>query len=494
MAGPSIVVRVLGDLKGLSSAVGDAGAKAQSVGSKLHGAFSGFLGTLNKTGALGPFGDTLTNLDSQLDGIGKHSKTTSDKLMAIGGVTTGLGAALTSFGSKEQASHQQLQAALRTTGHSYDEFAGRIDAAVKHQEGFGNSSATTQDALRQLTLATGSPTKALGLLNTASDLAAARHENLSSAASALGKVYNGNTRLLKQYGINVTNSKVAITALKTATTASERADKTYGTAKQKLVDLEAIDAGKKHLTTAEAIRLRNAQDAVKTAASNSVAAHERLIKAQEGAKQASLHQHDAVKLLGDRLTGQASASADTFNGRLKAMGTVVEDRVSEFGTKFGPAITGVGVALGGMGSAMTGAKAIMGVFANGQKEAAVAVELMSAAEDAGTVSETAMLWPIALIVAAIAGLMAIGYVIYRDWGTIWAGMKAAVKAVWDWIKGNWPLLLGILFGPIGIAAALIGKYWRQILEGIQVVWDGSRRRGTPLRVGSRRHSRRRPVS
>ena len=66
MAGPSIVVRVLGDLKGLSGAVDSAGAKAQSVGSKLHSAFSGFLGTLNKTGVLGPFGDTLANLDSPL--------------------------------------------------------------------------------------------------------------------------------------------------------------------------------------------------------------------------------------------------------------------------------------------------------------------------------------------------------------------------------------------------------------------------------------------
>ena len=260
-----------------------------------------------------------------------------------------------------------MQAAIRTTGHSYEDFAGKIDTAVKHQEHFGNSSASTQDALRALTLATGSPTKALQLLSTASDLAAARHENLSSAASSLGKVYNGNTRLLKQYGINVTNSKVAITALKTATTASERADKTYATTKQKLADLEAIDAGKKHLTTAEAIRLRDAQNAVKTAAANSIGAHERRGKAQEAAKNSALHQHDAVKLLGDRLKGQASASADTFNGRMKAMGTEIEDRVSEFGTKFGPAITGVGVALGGMGSAMTGAKAILGAFGNAQR-------------------------------------------------------------------------------------------------------------------------------
>ena len=471
MAGPSIVVRVLGDLTGLGKATDEAGAKAQSVGSKLHASFSGFLGTLNKTGVLGPFGDTLAGLDQQLDGLGKHSKDTSDKLLGIGGVTAGLGAALTAFGSKEQASHQQLQAAIKTTGHSYDEFAGKIDTAVKHQEHFGNSSASTQDALRQLTLATGSPAKALQLLSTASDLAAARHENLSSAASALGKVYNGNTRLLKQYGINVTNSKVALTGLHTATTASERADKTYASAKQRLTELEQIDAGKKHLTTAEALHLRDAQNAVKTAAANSIGAHERLVKAQDAAKNASLHQHDAVKLLGDRLKGQASAQADTFSGRMRAMGTVVEDRVSEFGTKFGPAITGVGVALGGLGSVMKGSQAIMGVFSKSTEAATTATELMSAAEDQGAISEMALLWPIALIVAGIALLVIAVLEIWKHWKTIWAAMKDAVKFVWDWIKANWPLLLAIILGPIAIAALEVAKHWKAILAAAKEVWN-----------------------
>jgi hypothetical protein len=69
-------------------------------------------------------------------------------------------------------------------------------------------------------------------------------------------------------------------------------------------------------------------------------------------------------------------------------------------------------------------------------------------------------------------------VIYRNWDTIWAGMQAAVAAVWDWIKTYWPLLLGILLGPIGIAVALIYQYWDQIKAGaaavvafITSVWD-----------------------
>jgi hypothetical protein len=97
-------------------------------------------------------------------------------------------------------------------------------------------------------------------------------------------------------------------------------------------------------------------------------------------------------------------------------------------------------------------------------------EGVTAAQDAEAASSWAALGPILLIIAAIAALVVIGYVIYRNWTTIWNAMKLAVKAVWDWIKNNWPLLVGILFGPIGIAAALIYKYWDQILRAAQAVW------------------------
>jgi hypothetical protein len=96
---------------------------------------------------------------------------------------------------------------------------------------------------------------------------------------------------------------------------------------------------------------------------------------------------------------------------------------------------------------------------------------VSASEDAAAVSEGLALWPILLIVAAIGVLIAIAYVLYKNWTTIWDGIKTVVRVVWDWIKDNWPLLLGILLGPIALAAALIWKYWRQIWDAILVVWN-----------------------
>ena len=126
--------------------------------------------------------------------------------VGVGGALAGVGIGLQAIGSKDQAAHQQLQAAVEATGASYDDYERQVEAAIKTQEKFGDSADQTQDALRILTRPPNSPTKALHLLSTATDLAAAKHESLSDAATSLGKVYNGNTRLLKEFGIHRRNT------------------------------------------------------------------------------------------------------------------------------------------------------------------------------------------------------------------------------------------------------------------------------------------------
>lgn len=79
--------------------------------------------------------------------------------------------------------------------------------------------------------------------------------------------------------------------------------------------------------------------------------------------------------------------------------------------------------------------------------------------------------PIVLIVLAIMALIAAVILAYNkiDWfregvQAAFAGVKAAFDFVWgimkmvfEWIKDNWPLLLAIITGPIGIAVLLITK-------------------------------------
>ena len=74
--------------------------------------------------------------------------------------------------------------------------------------------------------------------------------------------------------------------------------------------------------------------------------------------------------------------------------------------------------------------------------------------------------PIGLIVVGIAALVAGVIVAYKKVG--W--FRDGVNAVWSWIKGNWPKLLVILTGPIGLAVMMIVKHWAKIKSSASSVW------------------------
>lgn len=398
MAGPSLMVRLLADVTGLSKSMDDAGSKGTSAAGKLHSAFRGTLDMLNQSGVLGPFGTALAGADAAIETISGHGKEIGPMMMGAGAAVAGVGMALQAAGSKEQASHQQLQAAVEATGHSYDQYASRVEDAIKTNEHFGTEADKTQDALRTLTTATGNPAKALDLLSTATDLAAAKHEDLNTAAGQLGKVYNGNTKLLKQFGIDT--------------------------------------------------------------------------------KDASGHVRDQSVIMGelsDKLKGQASAAANTFTGHLNAMKAVVMDHIAMFGQKYGPAITLAGTAMTGFGAAMQVATALTSSHTVATIAHTVATGLATAAQWALNLAMSAN--PIVLVVVLLAALVAAVILAYQhitifrqiidEAGRIAAAafgvIVNAAQAVWNWIAAHWPLVLGILTGPFGLAVALIAMYWNQIV-------------------------------
>lgn|SRR5215471_2754865 len=469
MAGPSVVVRVLGDLRGLGQAMQGAGSAAQSAASKAQQGFGKMLSTLNASGTLGPFGEALAGMNEAIGSVIENGKKIGPALMGAGAAVTGVGALLSSLGSKEQASHQQLKAAIDATGHTYEEFGGQIEKTIKHQENFGHTAEQTQDAIRILTQATGSTSTALKYMDTVSDVAAAKHISLSDAATKMGKAYNGNTRILKEFGISVAKAGTAQKTVEKATKAAESADKTLAAAKQSLLNVEVQDASKKHLTATEALRLREAQNKVFIATLASQSAHGKLTAAQELARKAAQNHTNALDLLAAKTKGQASAAADTFSGKLSAMRAKLEDAVATFGQKYGPAIQVAGVAMMGLGAAVSTTQSVLGLFKTSQEAAAVATEATTAAESTEAVASWAALGPLLLIIGAIAALIAIGYVIYRNWSTIWNGIKAVIGVVWDWIRTHWPLLLAILMGPIGIATLLIINNFQRIKAAIAAV-------------------------
>ena len=86
--------------------------------------------------------------------------------------------------------------------------------------------------------------------------------------------------------------------------------------------------------------------------------------------------------------------------------------------------------------------------------------------------------PVVLVVIAIVALVAIIIVAYKNCETfrkiVDAAFKVAltvIRAVYTWVKTNWPLLLAILTGPIGLAVIAISKNFDTIKGAIQTVID-----------------------
>ena len=440
MAGPSVMVSVFGDLKGLGDAFKGAGTAAQSAAGTAHEAFSGMLGALNQTGVLGPFSAALDGVDQALQTISKHGKDIGATMLGVGGAVAGIGAGLSALGSKDQAAHQQLQASVAATGKDYDDYADQVDSAIKKQENFGHSAADTQNALQILTQATGDPAKALQYLGTASDLAAAKHESLDTAATQLGKTYNGSAKLMKDFG-GVQEKAVDTTGkMEAATKAAQTADENANKAKQHLADVQDSLKGKTTLTAAETIRLRDAQQKVTDTATIAKDAHQKLADTTQTVVTKTQAAGSNMDILAGKLKGQASAAADTFGGKLDAVKTKLEDQMAAMGEKYGPAITGIGSALAGLGGAWSVISAIM------------AADWFAA------------FWPVALIVLAIAG---VGVAIYL--------MRDKFVDVWNWLKTNWPLLLAIITGPFGLAVLEIERHWGDIMDFFKGIPNDMRR-------------------
>lgn len=183
------------------------GAKVSSFGSKAQSAFTGIGNTLRASSVeLGPFESAIDAIGASLDKVGEKGKGFSAGLGIAGGALTSLGAIGLTAASGLEKSEAQLKAAADAAGISQDQLSATTKGLASHMENLGNSNAQTNEALRQFVQA-GRPASELNKdIAIAADLAAAKHISLSSAATMVAKVYGGNTKTLKQYGIDVTTS------------------------------------------------------------------------------------------------------------------------------------------------------------------------------------------------------------------------------------------------------------------------------------------------
>ena len=193
----------------------------------------------------------------------------------------------------------------------------------------------------------------------------------------------------------------------------------------------------------------------------------------------------------------AQAAESAFSGRLGTLGGRLRSGINAVGRFGAAAARGVGQAASAFARlAVQAATATARVVAAGARMAAQAA--MATARVAASIAlqiarwialgVQAMLqaarvaaawlisiWPIALIAAAVAGLVAL-FVIHFD------SIKAVVAAAFnfvvgiisgaiEWIRTNWPLILAILTGPFGLAVLAIVKNSDTIKAGATAVKD-----------------------
>lgn len=195
----------------------------------------------------------------------------------------------------------------------------------------------------------------------------------------------------------------------------------------------------------------------------------------------------------DRAGEAADGTYDKFDA-LESVGRGTTDTMSGLGEIMsGNILQGSTDLAGGVAALADGFKgallpALQGIYKNGlqataqmvrqtiatgaQKVAmigsAVATNGMALAQKALNLAMRAN--PIGLIITALI-LLGTGLVLaYRKSETFrnivnaaFHGVQAAVSFVIDWIRKNWPLLLAILTGPVGLAVLVIGKHKDKIL-------------------------------
>ena len=178
-----------------------------------------------------------------------------------------------------------------------------------------------------------------------------------------------------------------------------------------------------------------------------------------------------LKELNSEFGGSAAAAGKTLPGQLNILKQSFNNLAGEIIKAVVPAFAAIAKFF--VKNPALAKAVVIGVLAlAGAMVALNAALAVSAALSAG------ILGPLALVAAGLAAIVAVGIIVYKNWDKISGAMKRAmatikiaVSSVFNWIKGNWPLLVGILGGPLGIAAALVIRNWNNITAATRNAWN-----------------------
>jgi hypothetical protein len=99
------------------------------------------------------------------------------------------------------------------------------------------------------------------------------------------------------------------------------------------------------------------------------------------------------------------------------------------------------------------------LLAVGSGIAAAAQWLWNAALAAGAVAMEILMSPVTLVILGIAAMVLVVILVVKHWGYF----HEKIMQVWGWVKANWPLILAILTGPVGLAVLYIVRHFDSIV-------------------------------
>ena len=451
MANPQIIVEYLAKTEKLKAASDDLGKTSSKIAGATQKAFLPAVGALGAIGvAAGKAITDASNLSEQVNKTGVVFGKASPEIVKWSKTTA------ESIGISQRA-------ALEATGT------------------FGNMlvpmGIAREDAGKMST----------NMVKLAADMASFNNASPEDTLEALRAGLAGETEPLRKFGVFLSEDRIAAQALSSGLVKAQVDTAKLGVAQVRVSEATAKSAEelKKH---------GKGSDEYAKAVANQEYAESQLSKTLEGKvpKLTAAQKAQASYALITKDTADAqgdfAATSDSVANKQRLIAAQAEDTSAAFGKALLPAMTavqGIAISLLGVFGDNVGAIQVLVGVVGGLAAAIIALNIgmkvwiaVQAAAKAATVAWTAVQWllnaaltanPIGIVIVAIGALVAALIVAYKTSDTFRRIVDAAfetvvkaAKAAFNWVKANWPLLLGILAGPFGLAVVLIIKHWDKI--------------------------------
>jgi len=361
----------------------------------------------------------VTDAVKGVDEVSTKTSSMKDKMIGVGkGVAAGLAAgAVIEFGKSTinaaadaDDANDMMQAAFGETASYFDKFAkNAADNMGLSETAFKGMAAETGNLLQSVGINAGdAAVQTETMTQGAADMAAIWGTDVPTAMDAINKGMVGSTKGLTQFGVKISSAEVEARAM----------SKGYVDASGKVTD-----AGK--AIAAQELILEKTANVQGAYADNSkdLGSQQDILKAKMANLQAGI-----------------GAGLLPVITKLMQLAQPIIDFITQNIDVLGPLAIGIG--------AVT-----------------AAMWLWNAAMAAN---------PISLVVIAIAALVAGIMIAYQkvDWfHDLIQGLWEGIQAGFNWVKENWPTLLAILTGPIGIAVLVITRNWDTIVGAFQTAVD-----------------------